>query len=143
MSPMFASPYLPHAIYSLAITSISIHLVSTKRAIAEDRARVAARISILESVSKQLREDKDISVDEIDRLQRLARPPTPAENNQRIIDRIGWKEVFLGRKNAAEPEMSEHDRRDWETGAFCLFFVDRVWRLTCVLLVKMELENQK
>ncbi|KAJ3562236.1 hypothetical protein NP233_g9702 [Leucocoprinus birnbaumii] len=110
--PFLSSPYLPHAIYSLAITSISIHLVSQKRVITEDRARVAARISILESVSKQLQEDKNISLDELDRLHRLARPPAAKVDGQG--EGIKWKEVFLGPKRTAEPEMSELDRRDWE-----------------------------
>ncbi|KAF5354825.1 hypothetical protein D9756_005646 [Leucocoprinus leucothites] len=113
-SKILNSPYLPHAIYSLAITSISIHLVSQKRNIAEDKARVTARISILESVSKELREDKDISLDELDRLHRLARPPAPKENGGRIKEVIRWKEVFLGPKRSAGPEMSDLDRQDWE-----------------------------
>lgn len=116
---MFTSTYLPHAIYSLAITSISIHLVSQKRTISDDRARVAARLSILESVAKQLREDKNISLDELDRLHRLARPPAPSEGSaSRAKEEIGWKEVIFGQKRSVEPEMSEYERRDWEQGAY-------------------------
>ncbi|KAF9445062.1 hypothetical protein P691DRAFT_762828 [Macrolepiota fuliginosa MF-IS2] len=112
---MFNTTYLPHAIYSLAITSVSIHLVSQKRIISDDRTRVAARLSILESIANQLRQGKDISLDELDRLHQLARPPAPAEEHaQQAKEEIGWKEVIFGRKKSEEPEMSEYDRRDWE-----------------------------
>lgn len=114
---MLTTTYLPHAIYSLAITSISIHLVSHKHAANEDRARATARLSILESIAKQLREDKDISLDELDRLHRLARPPVPSEDDLvKTKEEIGWKEVIFGRKGKSEPEMSEYDRRDLEKG---------------------------
>lgn len=112
---MVTTAYIPHAIYSLAITSISIHLVSLKRTITEDRARVAARLSILESVAKQLRDDKRISLDELDRLHRLARP---REKTQEDKEQIGWRAMFFGPKKTAEPDMNEYDRQDWEKSRF-------------------------
>ncbi|XP_006461449.1 hypothetical protein AGABI2DRAFT_192954 [Agaricus bisporus var. bisporus H97] len=113
---MLNTTYLPHALYSIAITSISIHLVGQKRTIAEDRARIAARISTLESVAGQLRDGKHLSLEELDRLQRLARPPSSssAERVQPIREEIGWRETIFGRKRSLETEMSEYDRRDWE-----------------------------
>ncbi len=67
---------------------------------------------------KQLQEDKDISLDGLDRLHRLARPPLPLEDNvAKVEEEIGWKEVIFGRKRKSEPEMSEYDQQDLETGA--------------------------
>jgi len=115
MFSFIRSRYFPHAIYSLAITSISIHLVSQKRKIEEDRARIAARISILESVIEQLHENKDVPLDELDRLHRLAQLPVAGENAGEN-KRISWREVFLGPRKAADSEMNDFDRRDWEKG---------------------------
>lgn len=124
MLSFITSKYFPHAIYSLAITSISVHLISQKRRIAEDRARIAARISILESVLEQLQENKDVPLDELDRLHRLARPSVIEENASGERKGIRWREVFLGSRKVADSEMNEFDRRDWEK-------------------IKEELESQK
>jgi len=117
MFSVIRSRYFPHAIYSLAITSISVHLVSQKRKIAEDRARIAARISILESVIEQLRENKDVPLDELDRLHRLAQPSVMGENAGESKG-IRWRDVFLGPRKAVDSEMNDFDRRDWEKSMF-------------------------
>jgi hypothetical protein len=138
---MVTTAYIPHAIYSLAMTSISIHLVSQKRTITEDRARVAARISILESVAKQLREGEDISLDELGRLHRLARPPDPAKKDKEVKEEIGWREMFFGpEKRSSEPEMSEYDKRDWEKSEFLMFSSVLT---DAVLVVRKEIETEK
>jgi len=118
MFSFITSKYFPHAIYSLAITSISVHLISQKRRIAEDRARIAARISILESVLEQLQENKDVPLDELDRLHRLARPSVIEENASGERKGIRWREVFLGSRKVVDSEMNESDRRDWEKSVF-------------------------
>jgi hypothetical protein len=109
----FASAYLPHALYSVAITSISIHLVSQKRTFSDERARVKAQISILESISEQLQSDKPFSTEEFERMKRLARPPEQPHSELDDKDAIGWKEVILGRKKTND-EMSEWDKKDME-----------------------------
>lgn len=111
----FASAYLPHALYSVAITSISIHLVSQKRTFSDERARVKAQISILESMSEHLQSDKPFSTEEFERMQRLARPQEQHVAEVQDKDAIGWKEVFLGRKKTGD-EMSEWDKKDMEKG---------------------------
>lgn len=116
---LFTSAYIPHALYSAAITSISIHLVSTRKSADSDRAHINAQISILESIKEQLQSNKPISNDELERLKRLARTPEKTVETTEE-ESIGWKEVFLGRKKAEDaPEMSKWDKKDMEKGATC------------------------
>ncbi|KAF9466287.1 hypothetical protein BDZ94DRAFT_1251601 [Collybia nuda] len=108
----FASAYLPHALYSIAIISISIHLVSQRRTFSDERARVKAQISILESISEHLRSDKSFSTEEFERMKRLARPQEELILEMGDKEIIGWKEVILGRKKAGEE--SKWEKRDIE-----------------------------
>ncbi|KAG5654187.1 hypothetical protein H0H81_006569 [Sphagnurus paluster] len=110
------SPYLPHAIYSVAIVSLSIHLVNQRKLAGDERARIAAQTSILESISEQLRSNKAISGDELERLKRLARPLEHNPATEGIPgESIGWREIFLGRKKEeGAPEMSKWEKKDME-----------------------------
>ncbi|GLB41655.1 hypothetical protein LshimejAT787_1002550 [Lyophyllum shimeji] len=108
------SPYLPHAIYSVAIISLSIHLVNQRKLASEERARIAARTSILESIAEQLRSDKPLSENELEKLKRLARP-LEHDPAQEVGETVGWKDIFFGRKKKeGEPEMSKWEKRDVE-----------------------------
>ena len=113
---MLSSPYLPHAIYAIALTSISIHLVNQRRTSEEEKSRVNAQISILESVRDQLRSDKPLSSDELARLKKLASAPLPEEEKPHIR----WSDIFMGRKPVVgkESDVSEWDKRDIEAREF-------------------------
>lgn len=117
---MLFSSYFPHALYSVAITSISIHLVSHRKAASDDRARVQAQKSILESIATQLKSEQPISGDELERLKRLARASKDVEAPKGDVagkEVIGWKEVIFGRKRSENAEvMSKWDRKDLDTG---------------------------
>lgn len=89
--------------------------MSQKRTFSDERARVKAQISILESVSEHLRSDKPFSMEEFERMQRLARPQEQPPAEVQDKDAIGWKEVILGRKKTGD-EMSEWDKKDMEKG---------------------------
>jgi len=91
--------------------SISIHLVSQRRASTDERARVNAQISILESISGRLRSNEPFSDDELEKMKRLARPPEKVSFEDG--KGIGWKEVILGRRTEGDG-MSEWDRKDME-----------------------------
>jgi hypothetical protein len=67
--------YFPHVLFSLALTTISINLVSHRRTAEDERSRVQARISVLESIKEQLQSGKPLSNEELDRQKKLARPP--------------------------------------------------------------------
>jgi len=109
------SPYLPHVIYSVAILSLSIHLVNQRKLASEERSRIAARTSILESIAEQLRSDKPLSENELEKLKRLARPLERNPDEEVLGGTIAWKEIFLGRKKAeGEPEMSKWEKKDVE-----------------------------
>ncbi|KAG5725061.1 hypothetical protein E4T56_gene12412 [Termitomyces sp. T112] len=108
------SPYFPHAIYSLAIITLSIHLVSQRRLADDERAHIAAQTSILESIRDQLKSNKPLSNEELTRLRRLARPVEHKDGDEGASGRtIGWGEIFLGRKKeegAARWEKKETEK---------------------------------
>ncbi|KAF9268512.1 hypothetical protein L218DRAFT_513838 [Marasmius fiardii PR-910] len=87
------SAYLPHLLYSVAITSISLHLVYRRRFFSEQKARIDARESVLQSIVDELRTEKPLAPEELQRLRRLARTSEGVTYNERF----SWKEVLLGR----------------------------------------------
>ncbi|EAU91871.1 hypothetical protein CC1G_04638 [Coprinopsis cinerea okayama7 len=113
------SPYVPHALYAIAVTSISIHIVGHKRESEEERTRYESRISILEQIRDHLRNpNSTTSKDEIERLKRLARPlkEDPHADGRKLPEvEIGWRDVWFGRKLPKEDEeLSEWDKKDLE-----------------------------
>ncbi|KAG6918953.1 hypothetical protein DXG01_010192 [Tephrocybe rancida] len=109
------SPYLPHAIYSVAIITLSIHLVNQRKLAIDERAHVAAQTSILESIREQLQSDKPLSNEELVRLKRLARPIEHNAADGVPEKTIMWREIFLGRKKAeGTPEMNKWEKKDME-----------------------------
>ena len=95
------SSYLPHLIYSVALTSISLHLLVKRDAIETERAQLSAQISVLESVVRQLRtSDSNVNVAEVDRLMKLAR----AHREERLAQNrvMSWRDVFLGKGEKSE-----------------------------------------
>ena len=66
---------------------------------------------------EQLRENKDVPLDELDRLHRLAQPSVMGENAGESKG-IRWRDVFLGPRKAVDSEMNDFDRRDWEKSMF-------------------------
>ncbi|OJT15042.1 hypothetical protein TRAPUB_8397 [Trametes pubescens] len=123
---MAVLPYLPHLLYSTALTSIAMHHLFQRKAYEADRAHVAAQISILTDLRARLSEGERIPEREQDRLWRLARSHdvwrARAEAEARAKSReqggggreeIGWKEVMLGKRFDAT-RTEELDRKDLE-----------------------------
>ncbi|KII95604.1 hypothetical protein PLICRDRAFT_170232 [Plicaturopsis crispa FD-325 SS-3] len=109
--------YLPHLVYSLAVTSISIHLLWQRKTADAERAKIAGQISILESIVHDFRSGKHIPDVELERLKKLARERGEPEipEGGLLKEEIGWREVFFGRKRVAGVvRESEWDRRDLE-----------------------------
>jgi len=107
---MPVSAYIPHLIYATALTSLSFHLLFQKKQSEIDHAHLAAQTSILESLAHRLRSGQDILDEEVERLCRLAKTheETHVEGAGVKREKVGWKEVFLGRKiegDAGEREM--------------------------------------
>ena len=113
----YRSPYLPHVLYSLATTTISIHLIGTRTTCSEERARINAQISILENMAQRLQSNESISDHELERLKTLARPAEKATLDAGPQEVIRWGDILWGQKKAGgQPEMSKWDTKDVETG---------------------------
>ncbi|KAH9888389.1 hypothetical protein C8Q73DRAFT_794156 [Cubamyces lactineus] len=133
--------YLPHVIYSTALTSLAIHHLAQRKALEADRAHVAAQLSILEDLRTRLihavnnqaasprAEGADLDPREIERLWRLARSHdvwrarAEAAAREEVAgasgesaahgEGIGWKEVLFGKRFDTK-RSEELDRRDLE-----------------------------
>ncbi|CCM02987.1 uncharacterized protein FIBRA_05102 [Fibroporia radiculosa] len=111
--------YLPHVLYSLALTSISMHLLRQRKDAEAERAQLAAQISILDSTAHKMRAGEIIPERELNRLLKLAQSQRQLVEEAEPVqtDPIGWREVLLGRK-ASEVESAkaaEWDRRELES----------------------------
>ena len=97
---MPVSQYIPHLIYSLALTSVSFHILYQKKQSEVDRAHLTAQTTLLESLADQLRSGT-ISDGEAERLWKLVKIHDNAEvkdKAQKEKKKIRWREVFLGIK---------------------------------------------
>ncbi|KAH7928672.1 hypothetical protein BV22DRAFT_1030427 [Leucogyrophana mollusca] len=102
--------YLPHLLYSTALTSVSIHLLWQRKLAEEDRARATAQISILNDIIQQLRSGKPLADEEIIRLRNLARVHRHSErdtNSTADNSEIRWTDVLWGRKASDDQGVTE------------------------------------
>ena len=65
--------YLPHLLYSTALTSTAMHHLQQRKAAADERSHVAAQISILEDLRARLSAREPVPERELERLWHLAR----------------------------------------------------------------------
>ena len=110
--------FIPHIIYSLALTSFSMHLLYERRAAEEDRAHYSGKISILETLVQDLEQGQKMNSQEVERLRRLAGISTlhvPKEVGNKQSE-IGWKEVLLGKQPSEQTlnRSASRDQGDWE-----------------------------
>ena len=116
---LFSHRYFPHALFAIALTSISINLVSHRRTAEDERSRVQARISVLESIKEQLQSGKALSNEELDRQMKLARS---ANNNREDHKAVSWTEVFRSARKFqsldGEAELSKWEQQDLQTCAY-------------------------
>ncbi|KAF5322622.1 hypothetical protein D9619_002078 [Psilocybe cf. subviscida] len=109
------SPYLPHVLFSLALTSVSINLVGKRKSVDDEKARVQAQISILESLKEQLLSKNPPSVAEIERLKKLARPAVEDAATKPLSkeEETTWSTIFSGKGPALKDgELSKWDQED-------------------------------
>jgi len=115
MSAKMSLRYVPHTIYSLTLTSISMHLLYNRREAEEDRSRLSAKISILASLVDRLSQGERINPGELDRLRKLAGLlDMPASAPADAHPKIRWRDVLLGRKEQHGIATSGWDQKDWE-----------------------------
>lgn len=109
---------MPHIVYSLALTSFSMHLLYERRAAEEDRAHYSGKISILETLVHDLEHGQTMDSKEVERLRRLAGLSTSHLPNHlgRHQSKIGWKEVLLGQQPSEQTLIgsASRDQGDWE-----------------------------
>ncbi|KAF8161493.1 hypothetical protein B0H34DRAFT_796276 [Crassisporium funariophilum] len=119
---MFSNRYFPHALFAVALSSVSINLVSQRKSAEDERARVKAQLSILQSIKEQLQSDTPISNDELERLKKLARSAAPTNGADAGVtgglrEQVSWSDIFRGRKPTmmdGEQEVSKWDKQDLE-----------------------------
>jgi len=113
---LFSHRYFPHALFAIALTSISINLVSHRRTAEDERSRVQARISVLESIKEQLQSGKPLTNEELDRQKKLARS---ADDGREHHKAVSWTEVFRSARKPqssdGEAELSKWEQQDLET----------------------------
>lgn len=114
---MAVPTYLPHILYSTALTSVSIHLLWRRKAFEDDRARHDAQITILEDLAHQLRSGSSITDEEVDRLRKLVQ--VHQGTNEEAAGgaqehSISWKDVFWGKKTDDRSKADEWEQKDLE-----------------------------
>ena len=109
--------FMPHIVYSLALTSFSMHLLYERRATDEDRAHYSGKISILETLVQNLEQGRTMDPREVERLRKLAGFSTShVPEIDRAQSRIGWREVLLGKTPSEQTlnGLASRDQGDWE-----------------------------
>ena len=111
---LFSHPYFPHTLFAIALTSISINLTSQRRTAEDERSRIQAQISVLESIKEQLHSGKLLSNEELDRQKRLARS---ADDGRELHKPVSWSEVFsrTRKTQSLDGELNKWERKDLET----------------------------
>ena len=147
-----SSPHLPPLLYTLALSSLSVHLLYQRRAATTSRNQLSARISVLDDLAARLRAGEPVRAEEAARLRRLATAAERGAQADGAPEReVGWMEVILGRDEAkqeagetgdrggrgARVSAEEWDRRDLEGGESRAFHSASVMeaRITLVLVI--------
>ncbi|TFK50926.1 hypothetical protein OE88DRAFT_1645186 [Heliocybe sulcata] len=98
---MATTSYVPHIIYSLALTSMSMNMLYQRKLGEAQRASIAAQTTILDSLAQSLRSADNVPEDEIQKLWSLARKKGEMTMDQHAAE-IGLKETFFGKKLTAQ-----------------------------------------
>ncbi|KAI0067631.1 hypothetical protein BV25DRAFT_1911526 [Artomyces pyxidatus] len=106
-----ATRYIPELIYSLALSSLSVHLLFQRRESTTVRRQLSARVSLLEELVRRLRAGEDVSPAEIARMRKLGREGPEKVDVQGDGDAVGWREVIFGR---AERPGEQAGKDEWE-----------------------------
>lgn len=111
--------HLPHVIYATALTSLSLHLVGTRKVDAERRKAAEARISVLEGLASRLRAEEYTNDEEFIKAWRLSRGQRHSGEvtvkDGRELD-VDWRAVALGRPTSADSEEKDEEklRKMWD-----------------------------
>ncbi|KIY48027.1 hypothetical protein FISHEDRAFT_44028 [Fistulina hepatica ATCC 64428] len=95
---MVVTTYVPHLIYSVALTSIAVNLVHQKRTNAEERVRVETRISLLQILAEALQSPGAVDDEGVARLKRLLRSHDSVQLTLPPASDMGWLDIFRRKK---------------------------------------------
>ena len=92
-----------------------MNLTSQRRTAEDERSRIQAQISVLESIKEQLHSGKVLSNEELDRQKKLAR--SADDSNRETHNPVSWSDVFSRtRKNkSSDGELNKWEQKDLET----------------------------
>lgn len=114
--------HLPHVIYATALTSLSLHLLGTKKNDQESRKASQARISVLEGLSARLRAGEELSNEDFIKAWKLSRG-SQGEGEEQYVNNVkegdvDWKTVALGRSGYASSVERDEEKlkKLWEEG---------------------------
>ncbi|KAH8103512.1 hypothetical protein BXZ70DRAFT_735097 [Cristinia sonorae] len=127
--------YIPHILYTVAITSIATHLLYHRKESEDQRLHISAHISLLESTLARLqsssssrtsasehgKERFELSEEEWERMKRFGRTQEELERDRAAargwvvggMRSVGWREALLGGRRE-EKVREDYERRDLE-----------------------------
>jgi len=120
--------YAEHVVSAMVLTSVTTHLIISRRAAAEEKRKLEAQTSVLSDLVDRARRGSRISDTEYSRLLALVSlgnpstlPPTPfpaTDGEEHNRGATSWKEVLLGRKPSEKTreQLEEEARMEWEAG---------------------------
>jgi hypothetical protein len=141
-----ATKYLPEIIYTLALTSLSTHLLWLRKEAEEQRTHDTTRIKLLEDTVQRLRAGADVPQSDFDLIHRLAKEPGTDHAAARGVvatEHIGWREVLLGRRTTNTAQSDKWDAHDGEESQYrvCVFLEATTNGLHDWAVVKKEFER--
>jgi len=111
---VMAIRYLPHIIYSIALTSLSMNLLNTRKNAEDERAAFRARESVLTTLITRLKSGENVSNAEIAKMRLMGNSqrgmvamselPAPVPGNGRSTS---WKEAVMGQKSAGHDDLKQ------------------------------------
>jgi len=112
--------YIPHIVYTIALTSISTHLLWHRKEYEEQRRHHETHISLLENTIARLKSGERASEKEFERIIKFGKGPE-LDTVEEVKEIIGWRAVLLGRKDdegqkgdLGSRTIGEDGHSDWE-----------------------------
>ena len=121
--------YIPHIIYTIAITSISTHMLWQRKEADDQRRYISAHIDLLQSCVQRLKAGERISDDELQRIRQFGRTAEELERDRAVArglvrtqgdgtESIGWREALLGGRGKESKVREVYEQQDLEKGMF-------------------------
>lgn len=109
--------FLPEIVYTIALTSLSTHMLWLRKEAEDQRTYWDTRLKLLEDTAHRLRAGQRVPQDDFDLIHKLAKLPGTDRAAARGIEpteHLAWKEVLLGRKGGPGSQSEQLDLKDWE-----------------------------